>query len=235
MHRGRLIRCDSPGALRTSLTEELLRGPGDGSPRRARTAARRRGRRQRRARRATCCTCFWLPRAPRAERLERARPRRVPAHRAVARRRLHRPDPQGGGRMNGNGVAVEVRELVKRFGDFVAVDHVSLSRRPRRDLRLPGSQRRGQVHHHPHALRPARAPPAAAPRWAASTWPRSRSRSSATSATCRRSSRSTTTYGGGEHRLLRRRLRRSPPDARARAQGVRRCKHGGPGRPARDR
>jgi ABC-2 type transport system ATP-binding protein len=29
--------------------------------------------------------------------------------------------------MNGNGVAVEVRDLVKRFGDFVAVDHVSLS------------------------------------------------------------------------------------------------------------
>jgi ABC-2 type transport system ATP-binding protein len=29
--------------------------------------------------------------------------------------------------MNGNGTAVEVRELVKRFGDFVAVDHVSLN------------------------------------------------------------------------------------------------------------
>jgi ABC-2 type transport system ATP-binding protein len=29
--------------------------------------------------------------------------------------------------MNGNGVAVEVRDLVKRFGDFVAVDHVSLT------------------------------------------------------------------------------------------------------------
>jgi ABC-2 type transport system ATP-binding protein len=28
--------------------------------------------------------------------------------------------------MNGNGTAVEVRGLVKRFGDFVAVDHVSL-------------------------------------------------------------------------------------------------------------
>ncbi len=29
--------------------------------------------------------------------------------------------------MNGNGTAVEVRDLVKRFGDFVAVDHVSLT------------------------------------------------------------------------------------------------------------
>jgi len=29
--------------------------------------------------------------------------------------------------MNGNGVAVEVRDLVKSFGDFVAVDHVSLT------------------------------------------------------------------------------------------------------------
>ncbi len=61
----------------------------------------------------------------------------------------------GGAAMNGNGWAVEIDDLVKTFGDFVAVDHVSLQVRQGRDFRLPGTQRRGQIDHHPHALRPA--------------------------------------------------------------------------------
>ena len=43
----------------------------------------------------------------------------------------------------------------KPFGAFVAVDHVSLTGAQGRDLRLPRTQRRGQVDHHPHAVRPA--------------------------------------------------------------------------------
>ena len=60
-----------------------------------------------------------------------------------------------------NGTTVETRDLVKRFGDFVAVDHVSLQVRTRRDLRLPGTERRRQIDHHPDALRPAGRPPRA--------------------------------------------------------------------------
>ena len=40
---------------------------------------------------------------------------------------------------------------------FTAVDHVSFDVKPGRDLRLPRRQRRRQVHHHPHAVRPAAA------------------------------------------------------------------------------
>ena len=74
--------------------------------------------------------------------------------------------------------AVEIDDLVKRFGDFVAVDHVNLRSPQGRDLRLSGTERRGEIHHHPHALRPAGAHLRTAPRWAASTWPRNRKRSS---------------------------------------------------------
>ena len=49
--------------------------------------------------------------------------------------------------------AVHIDNLVKRFGDFVAVDHVSLEVQRGRDLRLPGPQRRGQIHHHPDSVR----------------------------------------------------------------------------------
>ena len=61
------------------------------------------------------------------------------------------------------------------------------------DLRLPGRQRRRQVHHHPHADRPAGAHRAAGPGWPATTSPPSRTGSRSRSATCRRSSRSTST------------------------------------------
>ena len=83
---------------------------------------------------------------------------------------------------------------MKTFGDFVAVDHVSLDSRAGRDLRLPGTQRRRQIHHHPHPVRPAGAHFGTRVGGRASTWraqPEEITR--ATSATCRRSSRSTTT------------------------------------------
>ena len=50
---------------------------------------------------------------------------------------------------------VLTENLTRRFGDFVAVDHVNFSVMRGRDRRLPGSQRLGQDHHHPHAARAA--------------------------------------------------------------------------------
>ena len=50
-----------------------------------------------------------------------------------------------------------VSDLTRRFGEFVAVDHVSFDVRQGRDLRLPRQQRRRQVDDHPDAVRPAQA------------------------------------------------------------------------------
>ena len=46
-----------------------------------------------------------------------------------------------------------VEDLVKRFGGFHRGGRHLILRARGRDLRLPGPQRRRQVHHHPHALR----------------------------------------------------------------------------------
>jgi ABC-2 type transport system ATP-binding protein len=51
--------------------------------------------------------------------------------------------------------AIVARDLVRRFGDFTAVDHVSFTVPPGRDLRLPGPQRRRQDDDDPDAHRPA--------------------------------------------------------------------------------
>src|ERR1700728_12410 len=61
-------------------------------------------------------------------RAERPRAGHISAHPAIARRCLHRAGAQGGAAMTApveNGPALEIRDLVKTFGDFVAVDHVS--------------------------------------------------------------------------------------------------------------
>src|SRR5262249_43861598 len=47
--------------------------------------------------------------------------------------------------------AIEADGLTRRFGNFVAVDHVSFSHRPRRDLWLPRLQRLRQDDHHEDA------------------------------------------------------------------------------------
>ena len=53
--------------------------------------------------------------------------------------------------------AIVVKDLTRRFGSFVAVDHVSFDVEAGRDLRLPRQQRRRQVDDHPDAVRPAEA------------------------------------------------------------------------------
>ena len=63
--------------------------------------------------------------------------------------------PRSRCRWDGDEVVVEVRDLVRRFGAFTAVDQVSFEVRERRDLRSAGPQRRRQDHHVPHAVRPA--------------------------------------------------------------------------------
>ena len=50
---------------------------------------------------------------------------------------------------------IEVQDLTKVFGRFTAVDHVTFRVRKGRDLRIPRSQWRGQVHHDPDAVRSA--------------------------------------------------------------------------------
>src|SRR5262249_25498484 len=50
--------------------------------------------------------------------------RRLPSHHPLPRGRLHCDDPQAGGPMTDS--AVEIDDLTKKFGSFVAVDQVSL-------------------------------------------------------------------------------------------------------------
>ena len=49
-----------------------------------------------------------------------------------------------------NGDAIVVDHIVKKYGDFTAVDDVSFSGKAGRDLRTAGSERRRQVHADPH-------------------------------------------------------------------------------------
>ena len=51
--------------------------------------------------------------------------------------------------------AVEIENLVKRFGDFVAVDHVSLEVRAGEIFGFLGPNGAGKVDHHPHPVRSA--------------------------------------------------------------------------------
>ena len=54
-------------------------------------------------------------------------------------------------------IAIDAKGLTRRFGDFVAVDHVLLDDRARRDFRLPRLQRLRQVDHDEDAHRPVAA------------------------------------------------------------------------------
>ena len=94
--------------------------------------------------------------------------------------------------VNSQPIAVEIKNLVKRFGDFVAVDNVSLTVQPWGDLWFPGLQRCWKDHHHPHVVRAAHAYQLAAPAWEALTSPLRLSRSSRPSDTCLKSFLSTT-------------------------------------------
>jgi ABC-2 type transport system ATP-binding protein len=51
--------------------------------------------------------------------------------------------------------AIETSDLIRDFGTFRAVDHLSLQVEPGRFLRLPRPQRRWQVHDDQDAHRPA--------------------------------------------------------------------------------
>ena len=85
-----------------------------------------------------------------------------------------------------------VENLVKRFGDFTAVDRITFQTRTRRGLRLSRTQRLGQIDHHPHPVRIAASQLGPRGRSPATTWSQSPEASASRSATCRRSSRSTT-------------------------------------------
>ena len=50
--------------------------------------------------------------------------------------------------------ALRTEQLTKRFGRLMAVDGLDLTVRGRRGVRVPRSERRRQVHHHPAAARP---------------------------------------------------------------------------------
>ena len=106
-------------------------------------------------------------------------------------------------------IAVECAISRKRFGAFIAVDHVSFAVAPRRGLRLPRPQRRRQDDDDQDAVRPARcrAPAAAAVAGFDIATEREPDQAPhrlhvAALLALRRP------HGGGEHRLLRRPLRR---------------------------
>ena len=61
---------------------------------------------------------------------------------------LDRPKSAGG-----DEISVEVHDLVRTFGDFTAVNHVSFEVEARRDLRAARSERRRQEHDLPYAVR----------------------------------------------------------------------------------
>ncbi len=48
--------------------------------------------------------------------------------------------------------AVEVEDLVKTFGSFVAVDHIHFQVKKRRGLRISRTQRGREIHHDPNTL-----------------------------------------------------------------------------------
>ena len=88
-------------------------------------------------------------------------------------------------------IAIEAQGLTMRFGDFVAVDHVELPHRARRDLRLPRLQRLRQDDDDEDADRPAAGQRGAGLAVRPAGRSAATSRPAAASATCRRPSRST--------------------------------------------
>ena len=65
---------------------------------------------------------------------------------------------------------MEIQDLVKTLRRVRGGGSCLAAGSKGRDLRLPGPERRGQIDHHPHAVRPADADLRTRPRWAASTW-----------------------------------------------------------------
>ena len=68
-------------------------------------------------------------------------------------RRVHQDDSCGG--RSGEGMnSVEIQDLVKNFGKLRGGGSRFAGGGEGRDFRLPGAQRRGEIDHHPHAVRP---------------------------------------------------------------------------------
>ena len=107
------------------------------------------------------------------------------------------------------GPAVHIENLVKRFGDFVAVDNVSLDVAQGRNLRIPRTQRRRQIDHHSHSVRPACADLRVAPRWRLRCRDAIRRDQRNIGYMSQKFSLYDDLDGGGKHRFLRRHLRRS--------------------------
>ncbi len=133
MHRGRLIRCDAPAAFKSQIEElcykvacpdqraaktylETLDGVASAEPVRRRLAPVPFARRAPRPR-------SWRPPSTRRDwgpaEFSPIAPSLEDVFILLIRKAV------GGGGMTPNGWAVEVENLVKRFGDFTAVDHIS--------------------------------------------------------------------------------------------------------------
>ena len=162
MYQGRMIRCDTPAALKHGIEETVLPGRLRTIRRKTRAILRRAARRADAcSRRAPICTCFWIrarhrrprswlivtpfafqPIAPSLEDVFIALVRKEECAACMPKTQSGPPSTSITG------------EALRRFrGRGRRFDR----RRARRDLRIPGAQRRGQIDHHPHPLRAARA------------------------------------------------------------------------------
>ena len=119
------------------------------------------------------------------------------------------------------GNAITVRDLTRRFGAFTAVDRVSFDVRGGRNLRLPGRERRRQVDHHPHAVRPAEADERDGDRRRRRRQPRSRRREAAHRLHVAEVLALRAADRRSEHPVLRRALRTRRDDQIARSPDVR--------------
>ena len=167
LHQGRMLFCDRPEDLKRSSPAKSWR-----CTRRSRGRCARRWR----ARQACAAHCWWATASilfvdEAARRLPDLRARLEsagvvydsiqPVAATIEDLFVSAVESAAGGRrgnetfMNGSEPSVVVENLTKRFGAFVAVDSISFQAHRGRDLRLPRPQRRGQIHHHPHSLRPA--------------------------------------------------------------------------------
>ena len=122
MHQGKLIRCDTPERLKTGMMETCYEVKAD-DPRLARERLRSAEGVVSAEPAGASLHVFLIPNLTSAEKLQRLTGPAEFREIIRPRRCVHRTDPKSGALIMH---AVEVHDVVKKFGNFVAVDHVNL-------------------------------------------------------------------------------------------------------------